>query len=213
MRAFSHAILLGSVLLLSLHGWGAVTKGDTRVRPSGRASEGFWVPPYLQRAPQTTPHSPLSNLRGWETVVKGDAGIPPLPATAAALKSYPPLAASGAASHPPASYIYDLNESAVEMPEEMAWIVAQVWLGCEVRAYALTPYADLSAVVGRAGERGQAQIHPVHFPAMQRAGLDPGRERDRIVYAIRLWERQRWEPWRGCDLPKGVSSHERHFRD
>ena len=49
--------------------------------------------------------------------------------------------------------------------------------------------------VGKQGELGVLQVHPVHFPQMQRLGLDPWLEGDRIKYAVRLWERSGWGQW------------------
>jgi hypothetical protein len=51
------------------------------------------------------------------------------------------------------------------------------------------------AVNPRSGARGQAQIHPVHFPRMRALGLDPGSEGDLMKYALVLWKEQGLGPW------------------
>ena len=108
-----------------------------------------------------------------------------------------------------ALYVYSLTEPGVEMPTKMAKGAGTVWLGCEIEGLSLTPYADLSAAVGAAGERGQAQIHPSWernaLTAMDfvRLGLDYNNEGDRIRFAVELWKRAGWGQW-SCAKRMGV---------
>lgn len=92
-------------------------------------------------------------------------------------------------------YVWSLTEAPIRMPGEMAAAASAVWLGCEVAAENQREYGDVTAVVGRLGERGQAQVHPVHATGMARAALDFGQEHDRLLWALRIWERSGWAPW------------------
>ena len=102
--------------------------------------------------------------------------------------------------HPDAAYVHSLDEPAVAMPLEMARDVARVWIGCEIRGrLEKDPYTNLAAIVGELGERGQAQVHPIHRAGMEKQGLDYyGSEGDRIFYAVQVWERSGWNPWGDC---------------
>ena len=55
-----------------------------------------------------------------------------------------------------------------------------------------------TTVVGAAGERGVLQIHPIHRGAMAAVGLDYESEHDRIIWAVRLWQRRGWSPTWSC---------------
>ena len=50
---------------------------------------------------------------------------------------------------------------------------------CESR---MDPYA-----IGKAGERGLLQVHPIHREAMRQIGLSFDSEADRIEWAVHLW--------------------------
>lgn len=68
-------------------------------------------------------------------------------------------------------------------------------LECEVGTEG--PYA-----VGDQGERGAAQIHPIHQEAMIRMNLDFGLERDRLLFAQELYREQGPKPWSCSRYPK-----------
>mgnify|MGYP001600806428 CR=1 FL=1 len=53
---------------------------------------------------------------------------------------------------------------------------------------------DMQAV-GVAGERGLAQVHPIHDRRMSRMSLDPQVERDRIIMAVALYRERGTQPW------------------
>ena len=86
--------------------------------------------------------------------------------------------------HPPCAFA--VPDGIVEMPCEMARQVNDV-IACE------SSYDP--ARVGKLGELGLLQLHPVHRPELAALGLDYDRERDRIQYAVRLWQRSGWQPW------------------
>lgn len=126
-----------------------------------------------------------SNGRTPDTV-SGDVGSTPTPAAT-------PAADAGVAQ---IAYVYSLTAPAIDMPAEMARDVAAVWLGCEVRGAAQTPYTDLAAAINPvSGTRGQTQLHPIHREGMAARGLNFESEHDRIVYSVLIWEQQGWMPW------------------
>ena len=59
-----------------------------------------------------------------------------------------------------------------------------------------------TAAVGRLGERGIWQIHPIHRGAMAVGGLDYGSEHDRTIWAVNLWQQRGWTPW-SCEPREG----------
>ena len=103
------------------------------------------------------------------------------------------------------AYVYNLNEPAIDLPPAMAQDAGEVFLGCESRTLAMTPYGDPADSVGAAGELGQAQIHPMHFPEMRHPdlNLDPYVERDRMQYAAHKWYYTGWIAW-SCATKLGV---------
>lgn len=108
---------------------------------------------------------------------------------------------SAASVHPEAAYIAGLNAPYVPMPLEMAVDAGTVWLSCESKPYRkLTglearPYVNPADAIGEAGERGGAQIHPIHSPEMRLLGLDSDVEWDRVAYAAHKWSYTGWGPW------------------
>ena len=81
---------------------------------------------------------------------------------------------------------WDSIEPCVSMPLEMA-LAAPVVIQCESNW-------DKNAI-GWAGERGLLQIHPIHMNTMDERGLNFFEERDRLMYAIEIWEYAGWRPW------------------
>lgn len=89
--------------------------------------------------------------------------------------------------HPEACFVVDLDAPCVPMPLAMARDINPPALARDDR--------DVHAV-GKLGELGWLQLHPVHAAAMRAAGLNHSRERDRIAYAVLLWERTgSWREW------------------
>lgn len=58
--------------------------------------------------------------------------------------------------------------------------------------------------VGKLGERGYLQIHPIHRSAMRENGLEFNNTHDRMKWGYRLYLSRGWEAWRWC----GVGGHE-----
>ena len=91
--------------------------------------------------------------------------------------------------HPPTGfvlYVYALDKPALMLPEEMAreaWPVFE----CESR--------HETTAEGKQGERGVAQIHPIHRPELGSLGLDFNQEIDRLQFATILWRRSGWSDW------------------
>ena len=61
-------------------------------------------------------------------------------------------------------------------------------------------FARDAVTVAAVGDQGRAhgvlQVRvDVHGGTMERLGLDPWLEGDRILYAVRLWERSGWGAW------------------
>ena len=144
---------------------------------------------------------------GAVTTGDAEAAYPPAAAVDASRSAEPIGMPAGVASpvhqlassdpaQPDALYIYDLTQPALAMPLEMAKMAGIVWLGCEVKGRVYVAYGDLAGAIGAAGERGQAQLHPIHRAGMTKRGLDFEREKDRVWYAINvIWKSQGWLPW------------------
>ena len=102
-------------------------------------------------------------------------------------------------TEPPAGqvlYVYDLHRDPISMPQEMAQDVTAVWLDCEVRGW-WSRWETPADVVSETEDYGQAALNIIHAPSMAREGLNFWDEHDRIVWAIRMYERSQWAPW-GC---------------
>ena len=82
--------------------------------------------------------------------------------------------------------IWSLTEPCVPIPAGMQRDVVQV-AQCESRW-------DTNAV-GRLGELGVLQLHPLHRHGMAAQGLDYAREPDRIAWATRMWQAGSWSAW------------------
>ena len=93
---------------------------------------------------------------------------------------------TGESTYEYVGFVWSLELPAAPLPEAMAQKAYAVWW-CESRMD--------DGAVGRAGERGVAQLHPIHAAEMERAGLDYDSGWDRLTWAIRLWERHGWGPW------------------
>lgn len=91
---------------------------------------------------------------------------------------------------PECHYEWDLT---IIIPCEMEPFIKDVWFGCESKDAYLA--GDPSTAVGKFGERGAAQIHPVHIPTMLAMGLNFFLEHDRILYGIHLYITQGPAPW------------------
>ena len=104
-------------------------------------------------------------------------------ATWAAMCSQP----ARADTEPVVMYVVDLASPALEVPEAWAEHAGTVAM-CETGFRWPSP-------IGAAGERSAWQVHPIHFPAMRRAGLNPDKPYDLTRYAIAMWERSGWGPW------------------
>ena len=105
--------------------------------------------------------------------------------------AWPPPALTQAPGEPESEtvlwVVYDGASSVrIEVPREFARKAVKVAL-CES---GFNP-----AAVGAAGELGILQVHPVHAAAMMAAGLDFQSERDRILWAVELWQEQGGSPW------------------
>ena len=94
-------------------------------------------------------------------------------------------------------WIFDLNQPALPVPQAFAEGAVRIFLGCEVRGVIQTPYGLPWAAVGAAGERGAAQLHPIHDPAIVKFGLDPLDEGDRLRFAAIKWQRdgENFDAW------------------
>ena len=88
---------------------------------------------------------------------------------------------------PVVSYVVSLDGPVIEVPEAWADKAGQVAM-CETGFRWPAP-------VGKAGERGSWQIHPIHFPRMTGLGLDTDSPVDLARYTVMLWERKGWQPW------------------
>ena len=83
-------------------------------------------------------------------------------------------------------WVIGLDQAPVEVPCTFAKVAISI-VQCE------SGY-DPSAI-GDAGERGSLQIHPIHRKPMAEAGLRFGWERDRWLWAVRLWREHGFKPW------------------
>ena len=101
---------------------------------------------------------------------------------------------------PTCRVVYSLTEPAVALPEAMCQPdergndIASVWMSGEVNGW-WSRYDSPADVVGALGERGAAQIHPIHRERMASLGLDFGKERDRLIWAGILWTERGWSAW------------------
>lgn len=83
-----------------------------------------------------------------------------------------------------ALFIYDLRAPAISMPREMAEGAFNV-IACESKW-------DTNAI-GKAGEKGLLQIHPIHARNMGYMAF--GNEQARFEYAVSLWKVGGWNAW------------------
>lgn len=84
---------------------------------------------------------------------------------------------------------YDHDDNFVMMPYDM-WLGISHVVWCESK--------DDPDRIGRAGELGRLQIHPIHFDRMLSWELDPWSEHDRNLYGVYLYTRSGWAPWVAC---------------
>ena len=86
----------------------------------------------------------------------------------------------------PCGYVSDLSRAYIPMSCEQATTVTAVSV-CE-------SHEDPDAT-GAALEKGRLQLHPLHRPAMAKAGLDFGTEYDRVVWSTRMFAASGWTAW------------------
>ena len=101
-------------------------------------------------------------------------------------------------SHGLVYFVYHPDEPAIIAPSEWASWAYLVGM-CESRW--------TTKAIGKLGERGVLQVHPIHDQTMYNMGLDPYTERDRLTFAIHLWgySGETWrQHWYWCSRKVGA---------